>query len=153
MMKHGTCCFAGHRDTPQSVYPALEAAVERHIVEYGVEEFLVGQYGNFDQMAIQAVNAARERHPQIKLKLMIPYLPEPGWWASICKGVDYLVYPACLESGPRRSAIPRLNRIMVHNSDYVIAYVTRDRGGAAKTLEAAHALEFQGALTVLNLGT
>ena len=45
------CFFIGHRDTPQDVFPRLEAAVERHICTCGVAEFVVGNRGNFDRMA------------------------------------------------------------------------------------------------------
>ena len=43
-----SCFFAGHSDAPESVYPALAEAVERHITGYGVAEFRVGNYGGFD---------------------------------------------------------------------------------------------------------
>ncbi len=45
------CFFIGHRDTSDSVYPTLLRAVEDHITQYGVTEFIVGHYGNFDFMA------------------------------------------------------------------------------------------------------
>ena len=32
--------FIGHRDVPDSVLPMLSQAVEQHIVEYGVTDFL-----------------------------------------------------------------------------------------------------------------
>ena len=56
-----TCFFIGHRETPDTVLPALMAEVERHIVEYGVTDFVVGRYGNFDMMAARAVLAAKKR--------------------------------------------------------------------------------------------
>ena len=31
-----TCFFIGHRDAPDTIYPALLAEVERHITEFGV---------------------------------------------------------------------------------------------------------------------
>ena len=39
--------FIGHRDAPDTIYPALLAKVERHITELGVGEFIVGNYGRF----------------------------------------------------------------------------------------------------------
>ena len=38
---------------------ALYAAVEQHIVEYGVTEFIVGHYGGFDRLAALAVKEAK----------------------------------------------------------------------------------------------
>ena len=40
-----TCFFVGHRDTRPGVWGALVEAVERHIVDYGVDSFTVGYYG------------------------------------------------------------------------------------------------------------
>ena len=45
------CCFFGHRDTGNKIYPALYAEIERNITEKGVDTFYLGGYGNFDSMA------------------------------------------------------------------------------------------------------
>ena len=37
-----SCFFIGHREASEEIYPVLYAAVEQHIVEYGVTEFIVG---------------------------------------------------------------------------------------------------------------
>lgn len=58
-MSGKTCFFIGHRDTPESIQPQLDAAVERHIVEYGVTDFVVGHYGAFDRMAARAVRESK----------------------------------------------------------------------------------------------
>ena len=69
-----TCFFIGHRDTSEDIYPVLEAEVERHITEYGVDEFIVGHYGRFDQMTARAVKAAKTTHPDVKLIMLMPYI-------------------------------------------------------------------------------
>ena len=51
----GSCFFIGHRETPDRVYPTLLETIERHITEYGVSEFVVGRYGNFDRLVIWAL--------------------------------------------------------------------------------------------------
>lgn len=45
-----SCFFIGHRGSSCSLLPLLDSAVEQHITEFGVEEFIVGGYGNFDRM-------------------------------------------------------------------------------------------------------
>jgi len=55
-----SCFFIGHREASTEVLPALLEAVEQHIVEYGVTEFIVGNYGGFDHMAAKAVIAAKK---------------------------------------------------------------------------------------------
>ncbi len=147
------CFFIGHSDAPQSVYPELVEAVERHIMEYGVTEFRVGNYGAFDRMAARAVKEAKASHPDVFLYLMLPYLPgTDGRLLPDMEGYDGSIYPEGLETVPYRLAIPRLNRMMVQEADYVIAYVTHSWGGAAKAMEYARTRERRGELTVCNLG-
>ena len=50
-----SCFFIGHREASSEILPALQNAVEQHIVEYGVTEFIVGHYGGFDRLAARAV--------------------------------------------------------------------------------------------------
>ena len=54
-----SCFFIGHREAPDMRLPLLEAAVERHIMTYGVTDFVVGHYGGFDALAARAVKAAK----------------------------------------------------------------------------------------------
>ena len=61
----GSCFFIGHRETPDRVYPTLLETIERHITEYGVSEFVVGRYGNFDRLVIWALSQAKRAHPHI----------------------------------------------------------------------------------------
>src|SRR5699024_10768363 len=70
-----TCFFIGHRNTPDTVLPALMQEVERHITEYGVTDFVVGHYGRFDTLAARAVIDAKQRHPAVTLTMLLPYHP------------------------------------------------------------------------------
>ena len=70
-----SCFFIGHREASSEVLPALMEAIEQHIVEYSVTEFIVGNYGGFDHIAAKAVIAAKERHPGITLSMLIPNHP------------------------------------------------------------------------------
>ena len=70
-----SCFFIGHREASSEILPALVEAVEKHITEYGITEFIAGNYGGFDRMAAKAVIAAKERHSGITLSMLIPYHP------------------------------------------------------------------------------
>ena len=61
------CFFIGHHDAGNELLPLLIETVERHITEYGVTDFFVGHYGQFDSMAAQAVKIAKKRHPEVTL--------------------------------------------------------------------------------------
>lgn len=60
-----SCFFIGHRETSTEILPTLTEAVERHIAEFGVTEFIVGNYGSFDHMATKVLIAAKAQHPEI----------------------------------------------------------------------------------------
>lgn len=70
-----SCFFIGHREESEEIYADLRAAVEQHIVEFGVTEFIVGQYGGFDKLAARAVIDAKKTHPEVILTLILPYHP------------------------------------------------------------------------------
>ena len=99
------------------MYPTLIETIERHIAEYGVSEFVVGQYGNFDRLVIRALSQAKRAHPDITLMLMTPYYPV-NRKADLPEAFDALFYPPDLETVPKRLAIVRANRYMVERSDF-----------------------------------
>lgn len=144
------CTFCGHSSVPEEVRPRLAAEIERHITELGVTEFWVGNYGGFDRMAKKEVQKAKLLHPKIKLYLLVPYMPMAE--QKICsEGVDQVLFPAELETVPKRLAISRLNRYMIQKADYLIAYVSHVSGGAYKTLEYANSREKTCRIRICNL--
>ena len=74
-MVGGTCFFIGHHDAGAELLPVMKDAIERHITEYGVVEFCVGYYGNFDRMATRLLTEAKVNHPEISIQLLTPYHP------------------------------------------------------------------------------
>lgn len=115
-----TCFFLGSRHANSSLSPLLDEAIERHIVECGVTEFVVGHYGNFDQLAAGALRRAKARHPEIRLRLLTPYPPfeRP---VEVPPGFDDTYYPEGLETVPKRYAIVHADRALVRASQYLIA--------------------------------
>ena len=135
-MTGATCFFIGHRETGDELIPALTAAVERHITEYGVTSFMVGRYGNFDKLAARAVIDAKKRHPEVTLTLLLPYHPfdRP---TPTPKGFDGTFYPPGMETVPKRVAIVRVNRYMVEHSTHLIAYAWHPASNARALVEHA----------------
>ena len=149
-MNQTTCFLIGHQDTPEEIYPVLAAQVERHIGEYGVREFFVGHYGGFDRLAAQAVAAAKHRHPQVRLTLLLPYHPAERP-VALPKGFDGTYYPPGMEQVPRRVAIARANRYMVDHTDFLIAYGRYPASNTQKLLQYAAKRAGAGKLAVTNL--
>lgn len=142
-----SCFLIGHREASAEVLPALTETVEQHITEYGVTAFIVGNYGGFDHMAAKAVIAAKARHPEITLSMLIPYHPaerpiEPP------KGFDCTFYPPDMEKVPRKLAIVRANRYMVDHVDYLIAYAWHPASNARELVEYARKRALRGLMSV-----
>ena len=146
-----SCFFIGHREAGSEILPALEDAIEKHISEYGVTEFIVGNYGGFDRLAARAVIAAKERHPDITLSLLIPYHPAERPIGTP-PGFDGTFYPPGMEAVPRRYAIVRANRYVIDHVDYLIAYVWHPASNARNLVDYARRREKSALLFVTNLG-
>lgn len=142
-----SCFFIGHREASSEVLPALMEAIEQHIVEYGVTEFIVGNYGGFDHMAAKAVIAAKERHRGITLSMLIPYHPAERP-LELPEGFDNSFYPPGMEKVPRRLAIVRANRFMVDHVDYLIAYAWHPASNARDLVEYARNREQRNLISV-----
>lgn len=145
-----SCFFIGHREAGGNVVPVLTEAVERHITDYGVTDFYVGHYGGFDGLAAQAVKEARERHPDIRLTLVLPYHPaiRP---ISTQKGFDGTFYPWEDEKIPKRLTIIKTNQRMVDTCDYLITYAYHFLSGTGQIVEYARKREEKGRIKVTNL--
>ena len=142
-----SCLFIGHREASEEIYPVLYAAVEQHIVEYGVTEFIVGHYGGFDRLAASAVKEAKRFYPEVRLTLLLPYhpverpIPTPN-------GFDGTFYPPGMESVPRKVAIVRANRYVVDHVDYLIAYAWHPASNTRELVEYAKSREKKGFLFI-----
>lgn len=131
-----TCFFIGHRNANESIMPRLEDAVRKHIIDYGVTKFVVGQYGSFDRMATCAVIKAKRLFSEISLSILLPYHPfERDVMAP--DGYDSTFYPPGMENVPRRFAILRANKYMITHCDYLIAYAWQPGSKSKQLVEFA----------------
>lgn len=146
-----SCFFIGHRETGEDVRPLLEEAVECHIVEYGIKQFIVGGYGGFDRMAASAVIKAKQQHPEITLLLLLPYHPAEHK-IDLPQGFDGSYYPFENNAPPRKFAIVKANEMMIHACDYLIAYAWHPASNARDLVETAIRLQAKGGIHVENLG-
>ena len=142
-----SCFFIGHRESSSKILPALVEVVEQHITEYGVTEFIVGNYGGFDHLAAKAVIAAKKRYPSITLSMLIPYHPAERPM-ELPQGFDNTFYPPGMEKVPRKLAIVRANRYMVDHVDYLIAYAWHPASNARDLVEYAMRREERNLISV-----
>lgn len=149
-MERKACFFIGHRDAPETLTDLLKKAVERHITDCSVVDFVVGHYGRFDALAAATVREAKKRHSEVKLTLLIPYYPFPGLM-ELSKEYDATFYPPGMERIPKPFAIVRANEYMIRTSKYLICY---NRGQIGKTrdfVKLAQLREKRGLIDVENL--
>ena len=145
-----SCFFIGHRDAPEALFPLLKSTVESHIAEYGVTEFIVGHYGNFDRLAAQAVISIKNKYPEKSLLLLLPYHPAERP-ISLPEGFDNTYYPPGMEAIPRRFAIIEANKHIIDHTDYLIAYAHYSASNSKKLLDYAIRRCHKSSLTVTNL--
>lgn len=126
-----TFCGHSHVSDADELNVWLDRVLDLLIAE-GADRFYLGGYGDFDRMAAEAVKAKKAEKPDIEMALVTAYL---GRQAD-SESYDYMIYPT-LKDVTQRSAIPQRNEWMVDFADVIVAYVTHDWGGAAKTLEYA----------------
>ena len=126
-----TFCGHSHVSNADELNEWLDKVLDLLIAE-GADRFYLGGYGDFDRFAAEAVKAKKEEKPDIEMALVTAYLSRQADGESY----DYMIYPT-LKEVTQRSAIPKRNEWMVDSADVVVAYVTHEWGGAAKTLEYA----------------
>lgn len=132
----GTYSFFGHRDTPDSIRPALKKIITELLQNDSDCEFLVGNQGAFDALAKSVLKELQKDGYDITYYIVIPYLPtkkKPQDDSS----QEPTLFPEGLEAVPKRYAISKRNRWMVEVSDSVICYIRHWQGGAASAVEYA----------------
>lgn len=91
-------------------------------------EFYLGGYGGFDVFAYQCCYQYQKTHPHVKLIFVSPYLSS-NYLQEKTEKYDCVIYPE-IEKIPPKLAILYRNRYMIEKSDFVIAYIRYQRGGA-----------------------
>lgn len=128
--------FCGHSDFHPT--PALEQAL-LSILEARVgkaqADFYLGGYGHFDTFALRVGRLYQMTHPNVTLVFVTPYPHDPNL-SEKAQGYDTVLYPP-IENVPPKFAISHRNKYMAEKSDLVIAYISREHGGAYQTYRHA----------------
>lgn len=140
-----SCTFFGHRDCPDTIRPALCAAITDLIENHGVNLFYVGNQGHFDAMTRSILRELGRLYPQIGYAVVLAYLPVRH---SADDDFSDTMLPEGIETVPKRFAITWRNKWLVDSSDYVVTYLTHTWGGAAKYAELAQ----KKGKTIISLG-
>ena len=145
------CCGFGHRVLLIDIEKPLREVLEQLVKEQGVTKFYTGGMGEFDGLFTRTVRSMKRNDPRLRLILVIPYLTrqivtEKAWYES---QYDKILIPAELDGVHPKAAITLRNRWMVDHSDFVVAALRRDYGGAADAVRFA---ESQGKTVIVCKG-
>ena len=126
-----TCTFFGHRDCDESIYKSLKNTILELIQNENVTRFLVGNNGGFDCLVLKTLRECRELFPNIDYCVVLAYMPKN-------ENYDYpTIFPEELANKPKRYAISYRNKYLIDNSEFVIAYISRNFGGAYNSFSKA----------------
>ena len=119
------CTFFGHRDTKEEVIQKLEKEIVNLIETENVDNFLVGNQGNFDFFVAKVLKKLQVSYPNITYTVVLSYMPQK-------EETENSIYPEFLVKVPYRYAIAKRNEWMIEQADYVITCVKYNVGGAYK---------------------
>ena len=134
-----SCCGFGHRILLMDIEKPLRETLGRLVEERGVTVFYTGGMGEFDELFAWTVRSMKRTDPRLRLVLVMPYLTgelssEKAYYET---RYDEILIPAELDGVHPKAAIGLRNRRMVDRSDFVIAALHRDFGGAAEAVRYA----------------
>jgi len=140
-----TCCFTGHRQfygkSQHEIRLAVTRAVE-DLIKLGVTTFKAGGALGFDTICAQVVISLREKHPDIRLHLILPCKRQTRNWNPH----DKKVYKEIFDNADEAEylfehyfdgCMQLRNRALVDGSDCCIAYLCRHYGGTYYTVNYA----------------
>ena len=134
-----TCCGFGHRILLTDIEKPLRETLERLVEAQNVSEFYTGGMGEFDALFARTVRSMKREDPRLRLVLVLPYLTKQlnENKAFYEAQYDELLLPAALDSVHPKKAILLRNRWMVEHSDFILAALHRDTGGAFQAIRYA----------------
>ncbi len=125
--------FIGHNECFGVSTQQLNNAIT-DCIKNGITTFISGGQGGFDRLCATSVYKFKEKYPQIKNILVIPYLSFNIFDKTI---FDEVIFPPEFEKYHFKSAIPKRNRYMIDISDAAICFIDHNWGNAVKTYEYA----------------
>ncbi len=147
-----TIALFGHRyvENPKVVEERLEKHLRRILKEDPSADFIIGRNGEFDWLAAATIRRVRKSMGvDGKLMLLLPYHTVEYAQNQEAYETYYDVIGVCCKSERvhPKSAFGVRNRAMVDESNLVICYVERPRGGAYAAMKYA----LHKGITVINL--
>ena len=139
-------CFSGHRELKHyyDLYNKTQTEVE-NLIKKDYKYFYTGGALGFDMLAANVVISLKNRYPQIKLILVLPfkepYKVENNWkindisdYNLILSKADKIIF---MYDQYKRGCYYKRNRYLVDNSNICVAYQKRKNSSTAYTVNYA----------------
>ncbi len=107
------------------------------IINRGVDLFYVGDQGQFDACVRSVLQELKKEYPQIRYTVVLAYMPGAR---NEYEDFSDTMLPEGIESVHPRFAISWRNDWLLHQTDFVVTYITHTWGGAYKYAEKAKKL-------------
>ncbi len=141
-MKVFTVSLFGHRDVSdlrqldERLYKVIKALIKKK----SYVSFLIGRNGEFDEYAASVIKRVQKEFGKENndVNLVLPYSVTKIEYYE--KYYDSIIIPEAVYGAHPKLAITLKNRFMIEQSDLVIVYVERDKGGAYMALQYAKKL-------------
>ncbi len=130
------CTFFGHSKVIQLNETDLKLAIVDMIVNKNVNRFYVGNNGEFDSLVRKCLKEVKNEFPDIDYSVVLAYMPGRNNGTVYEDYSDTIIFEGMEKVLPKYAIIER-NKRMIEKSDYVITYVKRAGGGAARFKEFA----------------
>lgn len=144
-----TVSLFGHReiDDLQRINTQLAPIIKELIQTKLYVSFLIGRNGEFDQYAASVIKHAQKEvgKENNDINLVLPYTVADIEYYE--KYYDNIIIPENVYGAHPKSAITLKNRWMVEQSNLLIVYVERNKGGAFMAMKYAEKLN----KTIINL--
>ena len=131
--------FIGHREIDRFFYveEQVREIVERLIKSKEYIEFYVGRNGEFDLMVASVIKRAQRDYDYKNCSLILVLAYPIANIEDMENYYDEVWYPQELYHVHYKAAITKRNEWFVNNSDLLVAYVTKEYGGAYECLQKA----------------
>ena len=132
------CAFIGH-----SMFVRCKLSLEvlkntiENLVNIGVETFLIGSHGEFDEICLEVCCSIKDKYPYINIYKVCTNLYTIMKEKNYNKKVEIISYP--IENFHYKQQITKSNEMMIDRANYIVCYVdeTTFNSGALKSFKYA----------------
>ena len=140
--------FIGHRQLcGKGIYQRIENSIEEIILEQGCNNFTMGTYGEFDNLALNACRNLRKKYKDINIEIVFTSLHKIDKYSDYYRDVSTVIYE--IEDAHFKTQITLSNRLMIDTCDTLICYVDEKKSkiGAKTAMKYAQKI----GLKIINL--